>query len=261
MRDSTEARKIYTHNSENESIVVWEQGKLRWMSFDEIMQTVINLSNPTQLVAPFSRAMFASLLFVDTPRRVLLVGMGGGAIARHFHNLDANVMGDVVEWSDDVVRIAKTFFEFPGEDNGWKTYISDARNYIKSTTNKYEMIMVDVAERSQTPDWVSDINCLERFKKILMTNGIVVFNLLVSDGNIFLEFLRNIRKVFDGKTACLSVPDYQNIVVFAFKKASLYSDINELKGRISYLEQKWGMEFGPMLDQLCIDNPHGSGVF
>ncbi|GEM_PF-2657558 len=30
------------------------------MSFDEIMQTVVDLSNPAQLVEPFSRAMFAS---------------------------------------------------------------------------------------------------------------------------------------------------------------------------------------------------------
>ena len=147
----TKAKKIYSYNSEHGNIVVWEQGNLRWMTFGDVVQTVIDLSNPTQLVGPFNQAMLASLLFIDGPSRVLLVGMGGGAIPRHFHNLDADVVGDVVEWSEVVADIAKKFFEFPGESEGWSTYILDARDYIKSTTHNYGMIIIDVAEGAQTP--------------------------------------------------------------------------------------------------------------
>ena len=113
---------------------------------------------------------------------------------------------------------------------------------------------------AQTPHWVSDINYLEHFKNNLMIHGVVVFNFLVPDGDALLNSLRNIRKVFDRKTVCLTVPDYRNIVVFAFKNAPLYRDIKTLKQRARYLEQRWALDFRNMLDQIYKDNPSGSGV-
>ena len=101
------AKKIYKHHSKNENIEVWEIGRQRWLTFGKEVQSIIDLDKPGQLPAPFSRAMLASLMFVESPLSVLLIGMGGGSIARYFHNRDVNIKGDVIEWSAAVIDIAR----------------------------------------------------------------------------------------------------------------------------------------------------------
>ena len=256
----TKAKKIYTHYSNNENIEVWEIGRHRWMTFGKEVQSIIDLDEPGQLPAPFSRAMLASLMFVETPVSVLLIGMGGGSIARYFHNRDVNIKGDVIEWSATVVDIARKFFDFPDEGKGWKIFNSDARDYLKTTNCEYEMILVDISEDNRAPAWISNTNYLMHFKRHLALKGVVVFNLLIYDENTFSDCLLNIRQVFEQRTVCLTAPGSQNTMVFAFNEHPRYGDIEKIKARVPYLQQKWGLRFEEFLERLCIDNPVGSGV-
>ena len=98
------------------------------------------------------------------------------------------------------------------------------------------------------------------FKRQLAPAGVLVFNLLIYDENPFMECLWNIRQVFEQRTVCLTVPGTQNIMVFAFNEHPQYGDIEKIKARIPYLQQKWGLRFEEFLDRLYIDNPVGSGV-
>ena len=229
------------------------------MTFGKEVQSIIDLDEPGQLPAPFSRAMLASLMFVETPQRVLLIGMGGGSIARYFHNRDVSIKGDVIERSAVVIDIARKFFDFP-EGSGWKVIHSDARDYLKTTNCEYEMILVDISEDNRAPTWISDTNYLMHFKRHLAPAGVLVFNLLISDENTFTECLWNIRQVFERRTVCLTVPGSPNTMVFAFNEHPKYGDIEKIKARFPYLQQKWGLQFEEFLDRLSIDNPVGSGV-
>jgi spermidine synthase len=48
----------------------------------EAVQSRISLTAPHTLVSQYARGMFASYLYQPHPRRVLIVGLGGGAMVR-----------------------------------------------------------------------------------------------------------------------------------------------------------------------------------
>lgn len=76
---------------------MWQQERLRWLDFDDgAVQSIIDLDHPDQLVSPVQHAMLAPILFVPISKRILLLGVGGGALARYFNHRFPAVQGEAV---------------------------------------------------------------------------------------------------------------------------------------------------------------------
>ena len=244
------------------NIDVFEKDNLRWLSFgDGGIQSFINLEDPGALHSPVYRAMLAVLLFTPAPERVLLLGTGGGALARYFHYCQTAIQGDAVEISSVIADIASQFFEFPSQDQGWRTVISDAQEYIYQSKQHYDLIFLDIAEKGSSPTWMFATDFLEQCRERLGDDGALVLNIIPQGAEDFSKALWNIRQAFDLYTVCLSVPEHKNILVFAFNGLPQYSDISMLDQRVPTLIQQWGLEFDQFLMRMKEINPPGSGIF
>jgi len=241
---------------------VFEKDNLRWLSFgDGCIQSIIDLEDPGSLYSPVYRAMLAVLFFTPTPERVLLLGTGGGALARYFHHRQTAIHGDAVEISSVIAEIARQFFEFPSQGQGWRTVISDAQEYIYQSKQRYDLIFLDIAEKESSPTWMFETDFLERCRERLGDDGALVLNIIPKDAEVFSKALWNIRQAFDLYTVCISVPEHKNILVFAFNGSPQYSDISMLDQRVPTLIQQWGLEFDQFLIRMKEINPRGSGIF
>ena len=261
MGTPTEASLIFTTETEDKTIEVWEQGSRRWLEFgDRVIQTEIDLDDPRKLSLLTYRAMMAVLIFIPEPARVLLVGTGGGSIARYIQQRCPDTRGDAIECSEAVAEVARCYFEFPTESQGWRLLIGDARDYIKTASDEYDLIVVDIAEGLVTPEWIGGTDFLGYTRKRLSPKGAVVFNVLVEGEQSFKWLLQQVRQVFKRQTVCLSVPDHRNIMVLAFRGPPQYPHVDQINQRLPELEVKWGLEFGEFLVQMSKDNPASSGV-
>ena len=77
---------------------------------DEVEESMVNTGRPYELLLPYARYMFASYLFVPQPRRVLIVGLGGGAMVQFLTHFDPQATVDVVEIDPVVVSLAQRYF-------------------------------------------------------------------------------------------------------------------------------------------------------
>jgi spermidine synthase len=244
------------------TVDVFEKDNLRWLSFgDNSIQSIIDLDDPGSLHSPVYRAMLAVLFFTPTPERVLLLGTGGGVLARYFHHRQTTIQGDAVEISGVVAEIARQFFDFPAQDQGWRTVISDAQEYIYQSEQHYDLIFLDIAEEELSPTWVFEPDFLDHCRKRLGEEGALVLNIIPKDAEFFSKALWNIRQAFDLYTVCLSVPEHKNILVFAFNGLPQYSNKSILDQRVHTLIRQWGLEFDQFLMRMKEVNPRGSGVF
>ena len=87
---------------------------LRTLRFekDGARQTVVRPGEPGRLEMPYQRVALAGLALCPEPRRILVVGLGGGALPSFLrvHYPDAAI--DAVEIDPQVVEVAKDFFGF-----------------------------------------------------------------------------------------------------------------------------------------------------
>jgi spermidine synthase len=245
------------------NIDVFEKDNLRWLSFgDEGIQSIIDLDDPGSLHSPVYRAMLAVLLFIPTPERVLLLGTGGGVLARYFHHRQTAIHGIAVEISSAIVDIARQFFEFPTLDQGWQTVISDAQDYICQSKQHYDLIVLDIADHGSSPAWMFEPGFLEHCRKRLEEDGgVLVLNIIPENVEQITQALWNIRQAFDQTTVCISVPEHKNILVFAFNGIPQYCNRSTLDQRVPTLKKQWGLEFDQFLMRMKAINPRGSGIF
>jgi spermidine synthase len=250
---------IVNQQTANETIRIWQQGDRRWLDFnDGLVQSEINLAQAELLTSPLNRAMLAGMIFEEPPKRVLLVGTGGGATARYFSHRFPDVKGEAVEISESVASMAINYFEFP-EGKNWTLIHDDIRHYIHHCTHCYDLILIDIAIDKITPEWIIGHDFLSQCRTLLRPLGHVALNLLVNDSNEFMHYLAAIRREFSRQTVCLSIPNYRNSVILAFNNAPLYPTISP--AHLAQLEQNWAIEFKVFYQQMLIDNPKNSGVF
>lgn len=251
-----QAKLLFHKQTPDGLIEVWNKNSLRWLNIDAIEQTRINSEQPELLASAVHRYFLAALIFIKTPKKVLLGGLGGGALARYLYNREPEIQGDAIEIDETIAKLAQDFFYFPVQQ--WIITVSDLRQW---NARNYDLMVIDIAEGDLTPAWLCSEKMLRQLKRQLSEHGVMVMNLLVDDARTFVESLTEIRHVFQRKTLCISVPDHKNIIIFAFNQLPPNATTAESEARIKKLTASWGLEFSVFMKQLKKDNPSDNGVF
>ena len=237
---------------------MWQKGQRRSLWFDDVvLQSEIDLNDPAALPNPANRAMLAHLMFGQQPRRVLLAGCGGGAIARWFVARSSATDGDAVEVSEPVVRVAREYFGFPGKDSGWQLHLADVRQFIQDKADYYDFILVDLEENQYSPEWITSNTFLKACRDALTPSGVLTLNLIPDGPNHYARALANIRAAFERNTLCLPVENHDNQLVIAFRHKPNLGDIDRM---IEQAVRQWGLPFRELWLTLQSSNPKGSGV-
>ena len=92
---------------------VFDSDGMRYLLFNTLgTQSSMRLDEPDALVSAYTRKMMAFLLFMPEPRHVLMVGLGGGSLAKFCYRHLPQTRISVVEINADVIsalrrRLAK----------------------------------------------------------------------------------------------------------------------------------------------------------
>jgi spermidine synthase len=252
-------RRLRREATDSGWLEVWREGDRLSLWFDDdVLQTEIDLGDPTRLPNPANRAMLAHLMFGQEPQRVLLAGCGGGGIARWFAARAPQVRGVAVERSAQVVQIARDCFRFPPPAQNWTLAQGDVRDWLAEHSPTLDFILVDIAESGFSPDWISATAFLRHCRGALNHGGVLTVNLLPRGAEDFAARLSRIRRVFARRILCLSVPEHDNVLVFAFRSPP---ELEALEQRLPERQIRWGLEFDQMLARMRRENPSGSGIF
>ena len=71
-------------------------------------QSVMSLDDPDALVTAYARKMMAFLLFNSNPKHILMIGLGGGSLAKFCYRHLPNARLTVVEINADVIALRES---------------------------------------------------------------------------------------------------------------------------------------------------------
>jgi len=115
-------------------------------------------------------SMFATLK--PNGSSVLLLGFGGGSVSTELSKQGHKV--DAVDIDGRMLSIAKQYFFF--EDSLTNFIVDDARHYIKTTGNKYDLIVLDLLKAEIHPSYLFSIQSFNDIKKIMNQDAVVIIN-------------------------------------------------------------------------------------
>lgn len=112
-------------------------------------------------------------------KSILLLGVAGGsAIKTLIDDIGYNGSITGVEIDAEVIKISNTYFGL----NQYKNVtiiIDDAQKYIEEHDVKYNLIIIDIFEDSNMPDFLFEEKFINNIKKSLELNGYILFNFMI----------------------------------------------------------------------------------
>lgn len=155
------------------------------------------LHEPDKLIFDYTQMMLASLYLQPHPKRLLLIGEGGGTIPTVLQQLLPDTQIDLVEIDNAVDRIAKTYFDFkPGPKT--KITISDGRVFVKRVAAQkpaYDIVMLDAFDADYIPEHMLTKEFLEEVKADMAPDGVIIANTF-SDSALYDHESATYRTVF-----------------------------------------------------------------
>jgi spermidine synthase len=136
------------------------------------------MHDPDKLVFEYAPMMLSSLYLNPSPKRVLIIGLGGGTLPTALQQLLPAADIDVVELDDAVYRLAQRYFDFkPGPK--MHVFIEDGRVFVKRMGKqpaKYDLIMLDAFEADYIPEHMLTQEFLQEVKTVMAPGGVVAAN-------------------------------------------------------------------------------------
>ncbi|HYP81379.1 MAG TPA: fused MFS/spermidine synthase [Steroidobacteraceae bacterium] len=180
---SPNQQMIHSEKSLYREVLVYEEDGERCMCFTRQCrigrQSCIYLENPKRFALNYTRMMLAGTLFTGAPpRRVLIVGLGGGSLPTALREILPKAQIDVVEIDPAVTRVARKYFNFR-EDPQMKVIELDGRVYVKRAIRsgeKYDVILLDAFDHEYIPEHLLTREFLTEVKSLLTPQGVVVGN-------------------------------------------------------------------------------------
>src|SRR3954471_11878845 len=116
--------------SAGSSVTIAEEGGVRSLHIGGLaIQSAMRLSSPDELELHYTRAMMSFLLFSPQPEHILMIGLGGGSIAKFLHRRMPASRTTVVEIRREVATAARAYFSLPDDDDRLSVVIADGARY------------------------------------------------------------------------------------------------------------------------------------
>jgi spermidine synthase len=174
-------------------------------------QSCMLLDAPSVLALDYTRTLMGFLLFEPRPLSILMVGLGGGSLAKYCHRHLPQADITVVEINPHVIALRERFLVPPDSDR-FRVVRADGVAFIANAGQRYDVVIVD----GFTHDERTESMCCEAFyrncRNVLSPTGVVALNLLATDTQVYCDRL---ARVFDGATVAVRTTGSSNVIAFA----------------------------------------------
>lgn len=208
--------------------MLFQFGDTLAMLFDwSTTQSGMKISDPDHLLFDYTRMMMAFPLFLSSPRRIEMIGLGGGSVAKACYQLWPECDITVVEIDPRVIAL-RDRFHVPLDDHRFRVVEGDGADFVTTASGRPDVLLVDGFTAKGLPCHLSSQAFYDMCRLRLGSNGLFVAN-LCDQFTSFAPPLRRISQSFDGRMLSIPAEKRGNRVVFACAAANFPPALETLK--------------------------------
>ena len=220
-----------------------------------MVQSAMRLAAPNDLELVYTQCMMGFLLFHPQPENILMIGLGGGSLAKFVHHRMPQTKTTVIEINPQIVAVARNSFLLPDDDERLQVVVAEGGEYVASHPASADVLMLDGFDDGCQVAELCSQNFYNHARETLKKNGVMVVNLLSSDKGLN-DYLRRIENSFNGHVVTMLSETRGNLIVFALKHSPGKLAWEELKDRAKKLEAEYVLPFSELVAGLRRHNPH-----
>jgi spermidine synthase len=179
------------------------------------VQSEMQLARPDALVLAYARAMMCFALFVPRPRHVVMVGLGGGSLAKFCYRHLPMARITVIELRADVIALREQF-KVPPDDARFAVVHADAADYIGCLAASADVLLIDGFDADGLPPALGTEQFYASCRRTLRDGGVLVANIFSYDPH-YRTMLARLSRVFPHRVCWFDRIAGNNQVLFAVK--------------------------------------------
>lgn len=237
---------------------VIDDGERRYLHFDgRLVQSEMSLAAPNALEVRYTQKMMCFLLFQSRPRRLLLIGLGGGSLVKFCHyRLPATHM-TVLENNADVIALRDAFL-LPPDGANLEVCEGDGAEYLANAERGIDVLLVDAFDRTGFAPSLANREFFEQAHAKLAGSGMLVVN-LAGDERAYAGLIEVAMQVFDEQVIVVPVREDDNHLLLAFRNPVFEPNWRRLRGLAKELRAKYGLDFPGFLERIERSAKLGTG--
>jgi spermidine synthase len=221
---------------------VIEEGDSRSLYFSrDFTQSGMRISDTTALQFAYTRKMMSFLLFVHEPHDILMLGLGGGSLAKFCYRHLPKTRITAVEIDANVLAFRDQFL-LPQDDARFTVIEGDAGQYLRDCTRRHDVVLIDAFDRNGFAAAVSSREFYLNVRDTLAVNGVMVANMVGAKADR-VAHLDLIADVFNDNIVVLPIKNDGNYLVFAFRDASFEPRWRWIENQTKAMQKHFGLDF------------------
>jgi spermidine synthase len=213
----------------------------------EAIQSAMKLGDPFALALDYTRCMMAFLLFHPEPRQALMIGLGGGSLAKFFHRNLKRTQVRAVELDARVVAAARAQFALPGDDARLRVEVGDGREALAPEC--CDVLVLDAFDDERHVQELASQAFYDAAWLSLEERGAMVVNFMDDDPKLD-QCLQRLERAFGGAVLAMKALYDPNLIVFALKGMPREMSWKDLAGKAGALEARYGLPFRKYVSRL-----------
>lgn len=231
-------------------IDISEQAGIRYLHFgSEWVQGAMRIRKPWALELAYTREMMMGLLLHPVPRKVLLIGLGAGSLAKFVHRQLPQARCTVIEIAPEVHAVAQQYFKLPENDARFQVLIGDGAEYVMQHDAHWDLIAVDGYDRHACAGDLTTLPFYQACWSRLSERGLLVANLFGGSRGL-KSTLGHISTAFDGRSLTLPAVPSGNVIALAARGQAIELSRDELFARATLCAQTTGLDLEASLLRL-----------
>lgn len=212
------------------------------------LQSRMRLEDPAALLVPYTRQMMSFLLFTPDPTEVLMIGLGGGSMAKFSHRHLAHTRVIVVEIDAQVIGL-RNAFQIPADDARLQVVHDDGALYLQRLGGTVDTVLIDAFDAQGVSPTLSTAAFYQEVRRCLTPQGTMIMN-LHGDPTRHPAHVKQAQAAFDGRVMLVPVTGSDNVLLCAFGSQATPLHSRCLDMRAAYLQSALRLNFSVYLRRL-----------
>jgi spermidine synthase len=179
------------------------------------IQSEMLLARPDALVLAYQRAMMGFILFNSRPRHIVMVGLGGGSLAKFCHRHFPDTRITVIEVRADVIAL-RDAFHVPPDSARFAVVHADATDWLAAHPGTADVLLVDGFDARGLPPRLADAPFYTDCRRALRPGGVLVANVFTYDPR-YPDVMVALDTVFEGQACWFDKVAGNNRIVYAVR--------------------------------------------
>jgi spermidine synthase len=216
---------------------------------NDATQSAMLFSDPDALISAYTRKMMAFLLFNPNPRSIVMIGLGGGSLAKfcYRHLPRSNIT--VVEIDGDVIALREEFC-IPKDDDRFRVVHDDGARYLEMLGEPMDVLLIDAFDADGIALSLANSDFYSCAARQLTERGMLVMNFW-GPRERYVDNLKQARAAFGDSLLLVPVAGDANVLLFAFNQAPPQAITDELEALAQRLRMQLLLDFPRYLRRIC----------